>query len=544
MQECLNTHDPCNNRHKSNSDNSGFLPTRLIDVHKFDDSKNVRLHIVDSSMPSVVENKYLALSHCWGGQHFCLRTSNLDDFVHKIDYFALPKTYQDAIEIARRLRIRYLWIDSICIIQDSEADWQAESTVMGDVYQSAFCTIAATWASNSTQGCFFERDFRTYRSYPLAVGNLTVAKRRHIWPANTTLSYLRRRHNAQNFNDIVDNSPLAKRAWVFQERLFSRRMIHFGPDQLFWECCSHTASEHWPTMEERGGTDFFRPIDFLERSRAMSGWTPPQDLYDNMRIGLATLHVRWGFATGQYSTGELTFTRDKLVAISGVANYIQRHTKMKYLAGLWEPYLVSDLLWFAKKAHKSSRPLEYRAPSWSWAAIDGQITNLSMDANEETSTLKILNAETISAIDGSSGSAGQLKWGWIRVQGALKLAQIGTLSNKSNVDAKLTNQYGYADVSFYLLLYDEHCKLAGWIVPDTLKNLNKEPITCLRIIVQPVKGSGIELIHEPRVRGLALRPTGLQANEYRRVGYFDLEPEFCDPFKWFDGCEDQIITIV
>jgi hypothetical protein len=87
-----------------------------------------------------------------------LKMTNLNQFIECIDIAELPKTFQDAIEISRRLDIRFLWIDSLCIIQDSKEDWLKESVIMGDIYQHAYCNIAATAAPDGRTGCFLERN--------------------------------------------------------------------------------------------------------------------------------------------------------------------------------------------------------------------------------------------------------------------------------------------------------------------------------------------------------------------------------------------------
>jgi hypothetical protein len=137
------------------------LPTRLIEVGALDSVNGdegisvVRLRI---SAGLSLSTPYTTLSHCWGGKMpFMLVSSNIHHLMDKIVVSELPITFQHAIAITKRLGIRYIWIDSLCIIQDSEDDWRRESSTMNQVYQFGYCNIAAAAAANSSEGCFFKR---------------------------------------------------------------------------------------------------------------------------------------------------------------------------------------------------------------------------------------------------------------------------------------------------------------------------------------------------------------------------------------------------
>lgn len=123
------------------------LPTRLLDLSE----SCIRL-----AQPSRDdEAPYIALSHCWGLA--CIATTTTSNFTARKQNIAikeLPKTFQDAIEITRGLGVHYLWIDSLCIIQDSEADWERESSKMASIYKNAYLTVAASRSSDGSGGCF------------------------------------------------------------------------------------------------------------------------------------------------------------------------------------------------------------------------------------------------------------------------------------------------------------------------------------------------------------------------------------------------------
>jgi hypothetical protein len=181
------------------------------------DKPNLHLHITNSKSPSY---PYATLSHCWGKiQIEQLRTDNLDHMCNKIDLSILPKSFQDAIYITRRLGVRFLWIDLLCIIQDSVSDWAKESSTMGEVYANGIFNIAATAASDGRFGCLFDRNPRLAQKCRLPIGEETVDFiDQWYWYKNIT------------------NAPLNTRAWVLQEELLFPRILNWERLQLPWKC--------------------------------------------------------------------------------------------------------------------------------------------------------------------------------------------------------------------------------------------------------------------------------------------------------------------
>ncbi|KAH8600172.1 heterokaryon incompatibility protein-domain-containing protein, partial [Bisporella sp. PMI_857] len=181
-------------------------PTRLLDLQAFG---NNCLDIRLIEIP-IRDSPFATLSHCWGasGNTKCQATMRaLRDLRDRILYTDLPKTYRDAITVCRSLEIRYLWIDSLCIIQDSKEDWAREATSMSYVYSNSHLTISADWSPNPEGGCFKAIDappgFEMEETVCITTG----------------------------------------RAWAFQERFLSRRNLHFTQNQLFWECREGFAGE-------------------------------------------------------------------------------------------------------------------------------------------------------------------------------------------------------------------------------------------------------------------------------------------------------------
>jgi len=190
---------------------------------------NLRLHISEPGD----RGDYIALSHRWGDlpeeqkRIICTSRDNIDARRHDqgLDMGALPKTFQDAIIVTRKLGKRYLWIDSLCIIQygDNLEDWKKESKRMGVVFSNAYCTIAATSAKDPTRG-FLTRPITQYPE-PQYV---------KIHTSSYGPVYISR--VVDDFHGDVETGILNQRAWALQERALSRRTIHFTTTQAYWEC--------------------------------------------------------------------------------------------------------------------------------------------------------------------------------------------------------------------------------------------------------------------------------------------------------------------
>ncbi|UZP45656.1 hypothetical protein NXS19_013468 [Fusarium pseudograminearum] len=245
--ECDNSHTACND-HTRTKQQLKVIPTRLIDVGSTDGGRPPRIYIpyhldledVDADV------EYAALSYAWGSDPTCATTtaSNIGEMTECLPWDMLAKNIQEAIIFTRKLGIRYLWVDALCMLQregpdDSfhKADWSYEACRFGQYYENAKLTIAATGAISSDKGLFLPRSALQVNPKPVTFrqetfwGGIREATAQPISPA---------------WEYEIDNSPLLSRGWAFQERVLSKRVLHFGMNCILWECHEGRAIESAP----------------------------------------------------------------------------------------------------------------------------------------------------------------------------------------------------------------------------------------------------------------------------------------------------------
>ena len=377
FRNCVSKHEVCIGA------TDDFLPTRLLDVGVAGESL---LYLRQSiELPSATE--YVTLSHCWGDCNFVrLTRETKSGLTCGISVTELPLTFQHAVEVVRRLCIRYIWVDSLCIFQDSgwssflprsrrllgklqadrrepddNSDWLNESQRMDGVYANAVINIAAAAASNPSQGLFHGASF----SHP----SITLPSfiKQEIggplqWIIEPVMHHL----------DDIKGSPLNRRGWFQQERFLARRTLFFSKTQLYWSCHVRYASEEWPCgLPEDDSFPGASPYRYM---RSMVKFRP-KGLSIDVDPELQERAYRcWRDVCSQYSGCVLTFPSDKLIALAGLAQCIGNITKDQYVAGLWRKSLKHDLLWHVcGTGEPRRRPSGYRAPTFSWASIDGEI---------------------------------------------------------------------------------------------------------------------------------------------------------------------------
>ncbi|KAE9582726.1 hypothetical protein CGMCC3_g1346 [Colletotrichum fructicola] len=364
IETCCSGHQSCN----AEAAAEAWYPTRLLDLSAPDlDLDTLRL-IVTSDEAIECKQRYTTLSHCWGSAQFIqLKKSTYGDFRKGIQLSNLPKTFRDAVEVTRRLGIRYLWIDSLCILQDRDdlSDWLAEAGLMHKVYSYSYCNISSSGAQDSSKGLFFQRDPRQSLTENVKICTEGLGLGEDYVDCTIV--------NSMFWTHAVGHCPLNKPGWVLQERLLSPRVLHFGREQLYWECRHHTAAECYPD----GLPEALRNTAFVKFKRNPT--VPSHNTDQEVAVDLFAYHRIWQSIVWSYSETQLTKASDKLIALSGIAKYFQAKMKDMYVVGMWRSTLESSLLWKADPTGQidgspSVRPEKYRAPTFSWASIDGRIT--------------------------------------------------------------------------------------------------------------------------------------------------------------------------
>ncbi|KAK7905911.1 hypothetical protein LTR67_000635 [Exophiala xenobiotica] len=336
-----------------------------------------------------VRPQYVTMSHCWGTRAAMaaklLRTTE-KAFKNGLSILSLPLKFRDAVAIARWMNVDYLWVDALCIIQDDIEDWRLQSSVMGDIYAGSFCNIAAT-SADPDKGCFTERLISIVEPHSMSDPRSQTDTDSHV------IGY-------DDFwcNSLLD-TPLHTRAWALQERLLSPRTIYFGQEQMFWECRCEMACEAYPKgipppfrnqrmRSWRQSDKMLDPANRKSQQVSLRSWLPAwvwsrNSVSDDRQPHWA--YNIWSRTIERYMECDLTFGRDKLVAISGIAQKLAQVTGESYLAGHWDnPLLAQSLLWYVPSRRQANskpsvRPAaegvsSYRAPSWSWASVDAQVT--------------------------------------------------------------------------------------------------------------------------------------------------------------------------
>ena len=489
LRDCLANHKLCNR-----IANADFAPpTRVIDLGLQEEKLLPRLHLSSSEDLNM---KYIALSHCWGmTKPAILKKNMLRTMIRGIDWSRLPKTFQDAMVITRRLGFRYLWIDSLCIMQDSLEDWSKESGNMQNVYVNCVLTIAASWGRDGGTGLFVER--KPLNQQPCRIFR-NACSGSYIQPNMTDVSKAAKRHNTES---------LEERAWAVQERFLPARLLSYRSFELQWNCLEIHGSESWPTglrrraklLEAEGfrihlqygpKNTAFRDISKLSARSGRLDLSYMEDFYSHWEDILQT-----------YTQAQLTYQSDIVVAISGILKSIEKWTGLTNVFGVWKELLPIDLLWVCMDpTAQATRSL--LCPSWSWASLVGtkkamfttstMFRLVSKDAAGESDPA-LIKARVLSLEQPSAASKRPMK---MEIQGPI-------LRSKVHWSGKYRPSLEGIGESF--------CVMDS---PDD--HMSDETVSCL-LILERNKGDGITPITMHRL-GLVLACSKEEKEAYVRIG--------------------------
>lgn len=423
---------------------TGFVPSRLLDLGPQMGLDSI--HLIDSGEIDPHNGsyapRYAALSYCWGSPLATdsvtyLRTTiqSLESMKRHVHEQTIPLTILDAIKVCKALSIRYLWVDSLCIIQDEKSDWERESASMTLIYKNAFVTIC-TPSSKTTNDGFLVR----HRKRVKVPFRSRVARQR--WEPSIVGHYnlvASGTHRNEDFSwpelDVNDTS-WSKRGWTLQEFQMSNRVLIFGESMIHFLCRRDVQSENG----YRGRYSLSRIIDTLD--------TYESDAYPKV------YYREWDSMLEDYGHRLFTDIEDKLPAISGMAKYIADETGDEYLAGLWKSQLPSSLLWYVGSTQNDKyhiqlpdllsilySPKPYIAPSWSPIRLDAEIKQgckTSIYFRQHTDESTVVDASVMST---GENPFGRVQGGRIRIRGRLAM-----------VSSDLTRLPCYSDADLWYTL--------------------------------------------------------------------------------------------
>ena len=412
----------CHEEHPAWQNSETPLPTRAVYIG----SSNSEVRLVEAKGTTA---KYVTLSHCWGGEQPTKTTIyNLAALTDCLDFETLPIVFQQTILLARKLGVDYVWIDSLCIIQDSVSDWELESAQMCDYYENAYLTISTATSPSPNIPFLATRDTKwTPIEVQLATkqGNETLmAQRVAITPE--------------------EQGKLFTRGWAWQESAMSSQMVYFTPSELIWECSKchdHVVPQRYiPDKRSSDRLGFSQILSTLRfgfasgRSRFAEQISYPDDHWDGAYSYSESAEPdardfdyiwdEWNDLVVYYSRRELTFLLDRLPALSGVAYRVYEATKSQYLAGIWEDSLPTSLCWVTEHNRDEALPLpqQYVVPSWSWASVVREIeAQVERSIEQFESAVTILEAKCY--VPGLN-PFGRVSDGYIRLRGQISEATL------------------------------------------------------------------------------------------------------------------------
>lgn len=443
------------------------LPTRLLRVY----NGGLSLCHGTDLPPTTL---YVTLSHRWG--------SNSENQLTAAQYESGPihwapgqllLTFRDAVTVTQNLGINHLWIDSLCIIQDSDEDRARECAQMWEVYGNSYCNIAASASFNGTQGIF--RNHEVGGPLPCQITPQWEKRGGEASDDNARCGF----HFSamHDFREQIETSPLGQRAWVVQERLLAPRVLYFAKFQLYWECRELAASEKYPSGLP----------DSMDMYACNKPSMDPCKLFHVREV--RSCYKAWIQYVQLYSRCRLTRPEDKLVALAGIAHRVGEALQVcgaadNYLAGLWRRELLAQLLWEERKTdnmpdcRKCTGP--YRAPSWSWASVDGEVFLEKEARKEDQYRATIDGAYTTTSIDpfgAVTAGAIDVYAPLVRIQPEIDFDKRGDFPGRLKAHPTL-------DLKFNLFL-DEH----QYLDPETLESPDIHALLLLRnhgLLLRPV----------------------------------------------------------
>ncbi|CAG8961989.1 hypothetical protein HYFRA_00014034 [Hymenoscyphus fraxineus] len=364
--------DSCSRQHTVCHQSAAIhLPRRLL---KIEDSGDLRLVLFGADTGEV---PYCALSYCWGNYPALkLLSENLEDMMRHISAKAMSKTHRDAVLLARALGHQYIWIDALCVVQDSQEDWGAESSRFLDYYENSILTIAVAGVARVAGVASLSDDgFLNVFANPDLTEHILVEARQDM--ESPRREWQHALHIRAQSDDRDNDYPLYERSWAFQELLLSPRLLVLQSKSIVWCCDSLICYDTGTTQIPR----FWKSLSSVRGQLATGTMTE------------SSICSLWLTIVEFYSGLSTTHSFNRLHAISGLAERLARLVSLHYAAGIWQEDIVRGLLWFSESGHprnQAATSKDYIAPTWSWASLGDKVSfNLPWSANEISHLQKV-----------------------------------------------------------------------------------------------------------------------------------------------------------
>jgi hypothetical protein len=504
------------------------LPTRVIEVSPDGCPDTPRLWSSTGHGHSET-GSYTALSYCWGeNQPGATTLKSLPARLKRIKIEELSQTIRDAIYCTKRLGIKYLWVDALCIVQDSVEDKTRELARMRDIYQNSHITIVAASSQRATEGFLQDR--------PAPSCGLRVP---FPCPNNQTgtmsLNYGPYQSSAHQENQ---KEPINLRAWTLQEALISTRLLIYRSHTLHFQCRSATAQLGGSTVYVNLTLNRLEPYFFSPQRRKLK--LSPEKTKETLR--------HWGGIVNNYTQRGLTDSKDKLIALAGIAELFSKQLRTRYLAGLWETDILRQLMWFVLNAGVP-RPKEYRAPTWSWACMDTGIFCTATGDGTDSVPFKCRVLDCSTTLLPNDILFGSVNSGRLKIKGALRKAWITSrtrlLTTTSMIWEKVSTPLSSDDdrpQRKRRRLYVEPNGLFGQLDSEDDVCVLPQMVYCLAILLtfnetDPHREHSKDI----NIKGLLLTPSLREQACFRRIGTFSKGKK--SNFR-SSVCDRQVIEII
>ena len=353
FEHCERAHSQCN------LFTDEVFPSRLIDIGALietdtEETSHRLIYLIETKEnKSPAGSRYVCLSRRWGspGHTFTTKVQTLEARKSGIALSDLSQVFRDTIYVLRKFDIRYVWIDSLCIVQDSKHDWESEAAKMAEIYSRAYFTLARQCDDSCGTPVTRLSEESIDKKIDVALEGLDVE-----------LVYVRYRvpHLAVGSSSLDEHFLLNTRGWIYQERLLSSRVVHYTNREIVWECNETTVCQC------KQPTEAHREYKRLH-AQALDLVSPPSN------ADLTKIATRWRCMVSEYTWLNLTMEKDRLAAFQGCAMQVAHRREGRYLFGLWEDSLLHDMLWVVPSGATQRSLAHLSTPSWSWASFQGKI---------------------------------------------------------------------------------------------------------------------------------------------------------------------------